>query len=127
MALNRNNRLFVIGGSIIVMLILMLATVDPETQYYIDNVMEDPEDYTGDVNIRGEVLEGTVDVENFTFFLTGVNHILLVDFNGAAVPDGFSEGKTIAVKGTLSTSSGDWILYAKEIQTGCPSKYESAE
>tara|TARA_B100000614_G_scaffold14410_4_gene12038 strand:+ start:9400 stop:9717 length:318 start_codon:yes stop_codon:yes gene_type:complete len=105
----------------------MLATVDPETQYYIDNVMEDPEDYTGDVNIRGEVLEGTVDVENFTFFLTGVNHILLVDFNGAAVPDGFSEGKTIAVKGTLSSSSGDWILYAKEIQTGCPSKYESAE
>ena len=72
-------------------------------------------------------MEGTVDVENFTFFLTGVNHILLVDFNGAAVPDGFSEGKTIAVKGTLSSSSGDWILYAKEIQTGCPSKYESAE
>ena len=49
------------------------------------------------------------------------------DREGAAVPDGFSEGKTIAVKGTLSSSSGDWILYAKEIQTGCPSKYESAE
>ena len=53
MALNRNNRLFVIGGSIIVLVIMMLATVDPETQYYIDNVMEDPEDYTGDVHIRG--------------------------------------------------------------------------
>ena len=83
MALNRNNRLFVIGGSIIVLVIMMLATVDPETQYYIDNVMEDPDDYTGDVHIRGEVLEGSVDVENYTFVLTGVNHMLLVDFHGA--------------------------------------------
>ena len=40
MALNRNNRLFVIGGSILVLVIMMLATVDPETQHYIDNVME---------------------------------------------------------------------------------------
>ena len=81
MALNRNNRLFVIGGSIIVLVIMMLATVDPETQYYIDNVMEDPEDYAGDVHVRGEVLEGSVDVENYTFLLTGVNHMLLVDFH----------------------------------------------
>ena len=124
--LKRTLLLFV-GGSIIVLVIMMLATVDPETQYYIDNVMDDPEDYTGDVHIRGEVLEGSVDVENYTFVLTGVNHMLLVDFHGAAVPDGFSEGKTIAIKGTLSSSSGEWILDAKEIQTGCPSKYESAE
>ena len=86
MALNRNNRLFVIGGSILVLVIMMLATVDPETQHYIDNVMENPEDYIGQVHIRGEVLEGSVDVENYTFILTGVNHNLIVDFNGAAVP-----------------------------------------
>ena len=127
MALNRNNRLFVIGGSILVLVIMMLATVDPETQHYIDNVMENPEDYIGQVHIRGEVLEGSVDVENYTFILTGVNHNLIVDFDGAAVPDGFGEGKTIAIKGTLALTSGDWILEAKEIQTGCPSKYESAE
>ena len=128
MALNRNNRLFVIGGSIIVLVIMMLATVDPETQHYIDNVMENPDDYIGQVHIRGEVFEGSVDVENYTFILTGVNHNLIVDFNGAAVPDGFSEGKNNRHQGNIVIlTSGEWILEAKEIQTGCPSKYESAE
>tara|TARA_B100000575_G_scaffold72989_2_gene56772 strand:- start:13622 stop:14005 length:384 start_codon:yes stop_codon:yes gene_type:complete len=127
MALNRNNRLFVVGGSVLVLFVLMLATVDPETQHYIDKVMDDPESYAGNVHVRGEVLEGSVDSENFSFVLSGEDHQLYVDFSSAAVPDGFSEGKTIAVKGVLSSSSGSWLLEAKEIQTGCPSKYESVE
>ena len=104
---------------------MMLATVDPETQHYM--TMSWKIQRITSVSSIGEVLEGSVDVENYTFILTGVNHNLIVDFNGAAVPDGFGEGKTIAIKGTLALTSGDWILEAKEIQTGCPSKYESAE
>jgi cytochrome c-type biogenesis protein CcmE len=41
------------------------------------------------------------------------------------VPDGFEEGRTIAVKGHLTQDAGEWILSANEIQTGCPSKYEA--
>ena len=42
-----------------------------------------------------------------------------------AVPDGFEEGRMIAVKGNLIQDGEMWIIDAKEIQTGCPSKYET--
>tara|TARA_B100001142_G_C13955722_1_gene508998 strand:- start:57 stop:377 length:321 start_codon:yes stop_codon:yes gene_type:complete len=106
---------------------MMLATVDPETQHYIDKVMDDPDSFSGNAHIRGEVVVGSIDTQNYTFILEGVKHQLIVDFSSAAVPDGFSDGKTIAVKGLLSDSTGSWILEAREIQTGCPSKYESVE
>ena len=127
MGMTRSNRLLAVGGSILVLAVLMLATVDPETQYYVDEVMEDPEQFSGEVHVRGEIANNTIDSTNYTFFLVGMYHQLFVDFSGTAVPDGFNEGKTIAVKGTLYEESGNWILEAKEIQTGCPSKYESVE
>tara|TARA_B100000886_G_scaffold82524_1_gene53757 strand:+ start:1498 stop:1881 length:384 start_codon:yes stop_codon:yes gene_type:complete len=127
MALSRTNRLLAVGGSILVLVVMMLATVDPQTQYFVDEVMENPEDFEGQVHLRGKIANGSIDSENYTFTLMGIEHGLFVDFSGTAVPDGFNEGKTIAVKGELVYDSGAWILEAKEIQTGCPSKYVSAE
>ena len=127
MALSRTNRLLAVGGSILVLVVMMLATVDPQTQYFVDEVMENPEDFEGQVHLRGKIANGSIDSENYTFTLMGIEHGLFVDFSGPAVPDGFNEGKTIAVKGELVYDSGAWILEAKEIQTGCPSKYVSAE
>ena len=127
MALSRTNRLLAVGGSILVLVVMMLATVDPQTQYFVDEVMENPEDFEGQVHLRGKIANGSIDSENYTFTLMGIEHGLFVDFSGTAVPDGFNEGKTIAVKGDLVYDSGAWILEAKEIQTGCPSKYVSAE
>lgn len=127
MALTRTNRLLAVGGSIIVLVVLMLATVDPQTQYYVDEVMENPHEFEGHVHLRGEIANNSINSENYTFVLIGINHELFVDFSGTAVPDGFNEGKTIAVKGLLISDSGTWILEANEIQTGCPSKYVSAE
>ena len=127
MALSRTNRLLAVGGSILVLVVMMLATVDPQTQYFVDEVMENPEDFEGQVHLRVKIANGSIDSENYTFTLMGIEHGLFVDFSGTAVPDGFNEGKTIAVKGELVYDSGAWILEAKEIQTGCPSKYVSAE
>ena len=127
MTLSRTNRLLAVGGSILVLVVMMLATVDPQTQYFVDEVMENPEDFEGQVHLRGKIANGSIDSENYTFTLMGIEHGLFVDFSGTAVPDGFNEGKTIAVKGELVYDSGAWILEAKEIQTGCPSKYVSAE
>ena len=42
-----------------------------------------------------------------------------------SIPDGFDEGRTIAVRGDLVTQNGIWLIDSFEIQTGCPSKYES--
>ena len=127
MALSRTNRLLAVGGSILVLVVMMLATVDPQTQYFVDEVMENPEDFEGQVHLRGKIANGSIDSENYTFTLMGIEHGLFVDFSGIAVPDGFNEGKTVAVKGELVYELGAWILEAKEIQTGCPSKYVSAE
>ena len=127
MTLSRTNRLLAVGGSILVLVVMMLATVDPQTQYFVDEVMENPDDFEGQVHLRGIIANGSIDSENYTFILAGIEHELFVDFSGTAVPDGFNEGKTIAVKGALTYDTGGWILEAKEIQTGCPSKYVSAE
>ena len=127
MPLTRTNRLLAVGGSILVLVVMMLATVDPQTQYFVDEVMDNPDDFEGQVHLRGEIANDSIDSENYTFILMGIEHELFVDFSGTAVPDGFNEGKTIAVKGLLIYDSGAWILEAKEIQTGCPSKYVSAE
>ena len=79
MALTRSNRLLAVGGSILVLVVMMLATVDPQTQYFVDEVMENPDDFIGEVHIRGEIANGSIDSENYTFTLMGINHSLFVD------------------------------------------------
>lgn len=105
---------------------LMFMSVDPEVQYTVDEVMNSPEEFdTGEVHLRGIVRIGSVDNETSSFVLEGLESELSVTFESIAVPDGFEEGRTIAVKGQLGQADGSWHLNANEIQTGCPSKYEA--
>ncbi|MBR84467.1 MAG: hypothetical protein CMA85_00755 [Euryarchaeota archaeon] len=123
MAGTRASRLGLVAICMVALVALMFISVDPETQYYIDEVMESPESHEGDVHMRGQVELGSVDSSETSFTLIGQEHSLSIDYSGAAIPDGFDEGLTIAVKGQLVNDDGDWILLATEIQTGCPSKY----
>jgi len=102
---------------------LMFISVDPETQYYIDEVMDSPQNHEGDIHMRGQVEPDSINSSASFFMLIGIEHSLSIDYSGAAIPDGFDEGITIAVKGQLVNENGNWILKANEIQTGCPSKY----
>jgi len=124
----RNDRLTRLALVAVVMLGLvglMFMTVDPEIQYTVDEVMESPEDHdSSEIHLRGIVRFGSVDNQSSTFTLEGLTSELSVSFVSIAVPDGFEEGRTIAVKGELSQDGGNWHLSANEIQTGCPSKYE---
>jgi cytochrome c-type biogenesis protein CcmE len=123
---SRVNRLVLVGGIMIGLLGLMYMSVDPETQYSVDELMDSPSAFTDDeVHIRGIVTLGSVDTASATFQLAGDDHQLLIAFGDISVPDGFEEGRTIAVKGLLTHDAGEWILSANEIQTGCPSKYEA--
>lgn len=123
---SRVNRLVLVGGIMIGLLGLMYMSVDPETQYSVDELMNSPSAFTDDeVHIRGIVTLGSVDTASATFQLAGDDHQLLIAFGDISVPDGFEEGRTIAVKGLLTHDAGEWILSANEIQTGCPSKYEA--
>ena len=131
MQFTRLSRLLIVFGTSIAIFGLMMVTVDPQVQYSVDEVMSEPERFEGEnIFVRGIVLPGTMDYDALVFTLQGSTETLVVDFNDSPIPDGFDEGRTIAVRGLLhSEYSSDgkpiWVIESFEIQTGCPSKYEA--
>ena len=131
MQLTRVSRLLIVFGSSLAILGLMMVSVDPEVQYSVDEIMDDPEKFE-DTNIfvRGIVAVGSMDTEDTKFILEGNSQELFVDFSNSPIPDGFDEGRTIAVRGLLHAvgdigAPATWVIDSIEIQTGCPSKYEA--
>lgn len=131
MQLTRLSRLLIVFGTSIAIFALMMVTVDPQVQYSVDEVMSEPERFEGEnIFVRGIVLPGTMDYDALVFTLQGSTETMVIDFNHSPIPDGFDEGRTIAVRGLLhSEYSSDgkqiWVIESFEIQTGCPSKYEA--
>ena len=122
----RRSRLLFVGAIMLGLIGLMFLSVDPQVQYTVDEVMDSPEEFSSEeVNIRGIVKNESIDNSSSTFLLQGSESKILVSFAMIAVPDGFEEGRMIAVKGNLIQDEEMWIIDAKEIQTGCPSKYET--
>ncbi len=110
----------------VVVLGLMMFTIDPQVQHTVDQIMDNPDEHQSQtIFVRGAVVNNSIDFESMIFIISGTESMLLVDFSNAAVPDGFDEGRTVAVTGQLIENENVWKLSASEIQTGCPSKYES--
>ncbi len=126
MSLTRKNRLLIAGASMALLLILMFVSIEPQVQYSVDEVMDDPSSHEGHLHVRGEVTIDSLDTGNFSFTISGISQVLSVDYSSTVIPDGFDEGNMIAIKGELMNNGDFWILHAHEIQTGCPSKYEAA-
>ena len=127
-ARTRTSRLFVVLLSSLAAFGLMMISVDPEFQYTVDEIMTEPDDLAGsNVFVRGIVSSDSMDIYSKNFLLNGENHQILIDFSNTAIPDGFDEGRTIAVRGVLQIDGTQnfWKIIAYEIQTGCPSKYEA--
>ncbi len=131
MQLTRLSRLVIVFGTSIAIFGLMMVTVDPQVQYTVDEIMSEPERFDGEnIFVRGIVLPGTMNYDEFVFTLQGSTEKLIVNFKESPIPDGFDEGRTIAVRGILQTDNSSdgtmmWIINSYEIQTGCPSKYEA--
>tara|TARA_B000000437_G_C11421873_1_gene214397 strand:+ start:82 stop:465 length:384 start_codon:yes stop_codon:yes gene_type:complete len=122
----RHTRLLLVGGIMLGLMGLMFLSVDPEIQYTVDEVMDSPESHdSGELNVRGIVQEQSLDSSPSTFILAGEESQIEVSFASIAVPDGFEEGRMVAVKGDLILVGNQWYIEANEIQTGCPSKYET--
>ncbi len=122
----RKSRLLFVGVIMLGLVGLMFLSVDPQVQYTVDEVMESPEDFSSDeINIRGMVKIQSIDNSTSIFILEGTDSEIQVSFAKIAVPDGFEEGRMIAVHGNLIQEGGLWQIDAKEIQTGCQSKYET--
>jgi cytochrome c-type biogenesis protein CcmE len=104
----------------------MMASVDPEIQYSVDEIMDEPLKFQdGHIFVRGFVSPDSLDNQEMSFILKGVTDEIFVDFTDTPIPDGFEEGRTIAVRGDLVEQNGIWVIDSFEIKTGCPSKYES--
>ena len=122
----RQSRLLFVGAIMLGLVGLMFLSVDPQHQYTVDEIMDSPEDFSSDeINIRGMVKIQSIDNSTSTFMLEGKDSQIQVSFAMIAVPDGFEEGRMIAVNGNLIQEGEIWKIDAKEIQTGCPSKYET--
>jgi len=124
---SRSSRLVIVLFSFIIIISLMLINIKPQIQYSVDEIMTNPDDYANqEIFIRGEVMQDSIDYKNMTFQLNGNNEHLIIDYSKSQMPDSFSDGITISVKGILIDINGVWTINGKEIQTGCPSKYEVA-
>lgn len=124
--MDRRVRLLALGGVVIIALAATLLLAPPEGSLTVDEVMQDPDDFTGDsISVRGVVKNGTWEEGSVEFLLEGEGSDLFIDFSGVSISSGFSEGKTILVTGELQQSAGEWVFHAEEIQVGCPSKYEA--
>ncbi|MEC7703774.1 MAG: hypothetical protein VX906_00845 [Candidatus Thermoplasmatota archaeon] len=81
MALTRVSRLVVVFGSSLAMLGLMMASVDPEIQYSVDEIIDNPDKYQdSQVFVRGIVSFDSINSEEAEFILEGVSGSILVDF-----------------------------------------------
>ena len=126
MGLSRTRRLSIVFGASFAVFALMMISVNPEIQYSVDEIMSDPTEFENqDVFVRGVVSSGSLNSEEMIFILEGIDFNIIVDFSETPVPDGFDEGKTIAVRGYFQLIGDSWSIDSNEIQTGCPSKYES--
>ncbi|MFL2978142.1 MAG: hypothetical protein ACJZ59_03705 [Candidatus Thalassarchaeaceae archaeon] len=72
MALTRLGRLVVVGTILAALVGLMTYSVEPMTQYSIDEVMESIDEHENErIHIRGIVVNGTLNLEAGSVVLTG--------------------------------------------------------
>lgn len=120
-------RLLLIGGVLTIALAATLLLEAPEATRSVDEVMDSPDELEGrEIAIRGEVLDGSINNETFTFILHGESEELLIDFSDASVSNGLDDNRTVYAEGILVQKDGIWVFEADVIKTSCPSKYEEA-
>ncbi len=128
MAAKKITKLLIIGISMFSIFFLMLLSVDPDIQYSVDDIMKEPDEYANlDIFVRGEVENSSLSLSDNIFNISGLSYFIAVDYSGASLPEGFHEGLTVAIKGKLVKVDDEWTLFATEVITGCPSKYETVD
>jgi len=125
--LDRRLRLLLVGGLALLALGASLWVSPPQTPVSVDDLLGSPASHAGEsIMVRGTVTPGSLDLNASSFELAGELDSLSIDYSNVAVPNAFSEGKTILVEGNLVESGDGWKLLAEQITVGCPSKYEAA-
>ncbi len=110
------------------LLLAMLIQAQPLPQITVDEMLDESSEYeNNEVHVRGVVKPQSISEDGNMFILAGVESEVYVDATGIAMPEGLMEGTTIAVEGKLRTNEAGWVIEATQVQTGCPSKYETVD
>ncbi|MAV95420.1 MAG: hypothetical protein CMA31_07030 [Euryarchaeota archaeon] len=126
MASTRASRLLVVGLLITVLVLAMLIQAQPLPQITVDELVENSNIHEGkEVHVRGIVVEGSTSENGLFFILGGNDYQIDIDVSGISTPEGLVEGSTVVVQGKFRPIPGGWEIDATQVQTGCPSKYES--
>ena len=114
-----------LGGVLTLGLLSVMLLQTPEPTRTVDEVMDQPEEFVDmELAIRGEVVDGSIDVNSSVFMLHGMEHTVYVDYIDASVSNGLGDNRTVYAQGILRYIDGDYIFEAQVIKTSCPSKYE---
>ena len=74
MAGTRTSRLVIVGACLVTLMAMVFISIEPQTQYTVDEVMSSPESHEGGIHLRGQVTIGSVDTSTTTFELMGQTH-----------------------------------------------------
>ena len=117
-----------LGTIVVVSLLATLLLTPPEGSKSVDEVLTSPDEYRGEsISVRGVVKNGSYNLSNGDFILSGEDNELSVTIGSTQLSTAFSEGKTILVTGILVEVNNEWELRSEKIEVGCPSKYEAEE
>ena len=115
-----------LGTIVVVSLLATLLLTPPEGSKSVDEVLINPDEYRGEsISVRGVVKNGSYNLSNGDFILSGEDNELSVTIGSTQLSTAFSEGKTILVTGILVEVNNEWELRSEKIEVGCPSKYEA--
>ena len=126
MATTRASRLLAVGVLITVLVLAMLIQAQPLTQITVVELVNTSEIHEDkEVHVRGIVVEDSISETGLLFVLGGNEHEIVIDVSGISTPEGLVEGSTVVVQGKFRSTVDGYEIDATQVQTGCPSKYES--
>jgi len=125
-ATTRASRLLAVGVLITVLVLAMLIQAQPLPQITVDELVNNSEIHEDkEVHVRGIVVEDSISETGLLFVLGGNEHEIVIDVSGISTPEGLVEGSTVVVQGKFRSTVDGYEIDATQVQTGCPSKYES--
>ncbi len=124
--LSYRNRLLLIGSVVTIAVLGTVFLQAPEPTLTVDELLDNKSEHMdGQVAVRGEIRDGSINETSMTFVLEGTEYDLLIDYsNAGSISNGLGDNRTVYAEGLFRLSDGSYVVEADVIKTSCPSKYE---
>ena len=108
---------------IITGVVVSLSVTEQSTYVSVEEAISGKHSEGSSLQVHGII----ADLKTGDCLLVDGNFSLKVDISSLILPDTFAEDKGATFTGILEMENGIFVLKAKEVQMGCPSKYEPLE